>query len=88
MTPVPGIQVSNDSGATWTHPLTAHPDPALEGMANMQRNFRRSAADCVQIAYRLRVASHLVTEEIGCAEIQYYYVSQHLGKGATSYWSP
>jgi uncharacterized repeat protein (TIGR01451 family) len=32
--PISGIQVSNDAGATWTHPLTAHPDPALEGTAN------------------------------------------------------
>jgi hypothetical protein len=53
MTPVPGIQVSNDSGATWTHPLTAHPDPALEGMANMQRNFRRSATRLLPTAYIL-----------------------------------
>jgi uncharacterized repeat protein (TIGR01451 family) len=29
--PISGIQVSYDAGATWTHPPTAHPDPALEG---------------------------------------------------------
>ncbi len=32
--PIAGIQVSNDAGATWTHPPTAHPDPALEGTAD------------------------------------------------------
>jgi len=29
--PITGIQVSRDGGTTWTHPATAHPDPALEG---------------------------------------------------------
>ncbi|MCZ6712184.1 MAG: hypothetical protein O7B25_17605, partial [Gammaproteobacteria bacterium] len=28
---ISGIQVSADAGATWAHPPTAHPDPALEG---------------------------------------------------------
>jgi hypothetical protein len=32
--PISGIQVSYDAGATWTHPVTAHPDPALEGTAD------------------------------------------------------
>ncbi len=31
--PISGIQISNDGGVTWTHPLTAYPDPALEGTA-------------------------------------------------------
>ncbi|WP_455210865.1 hypothetical protein [Kaarinaea lacus] len=31
--PISGIQISNDAGVTWSHPLTAHPDPALEGTA-------------------------------------------------------
>lgn len=29
-----GIQLSSDAGASWSHPLTAHPDPALEGGPN------------------------------------------------------
>ena len=32
--PLSGIEVSTDGGATWTHPPTAHPDPALEGTPN------------------------------------------------------
>ena len=32
--PLSGIEVSTDGGITWTHPLTAHPDPALEGTPN------------------------------------------------------
>lgn len=32
--PITGIQVSNDGGAAWVHPLTADADPALEGTAN------------------------------------------------------
>jgi hypothetical protein len=29
VTPLSGIQVSRDAGATWTHPLTSTPDPAF-----------------------------------------------------------
>ncbi len=29
-----GINVSTDAGATWSHPATGFPDPALEGTAN------------------------------------------------------
>lgn len=32
--PQSGIQVSTNAGATWTHPATSWPDPALEGTAN------------------------------------------------------
>jgi hypothetical protein len=32
--PISGIQVSNDGGASWSHPLTSDPDPALEGGPN------------------------------------------------------
>ncbi len=31
--PISGIQVSTDGGQTWSHPLTSHADPALEGTA-------------------------------------------------------
>jgi photosystem II stability/assembly factor-like uncharacterized protein len=34
LNPITGIQVSSDGGVTWTHPPTAHPDPALEGTPN------------------------------------------------------
>ena len=29
--PISGIQVSNDGGLSWTHPVTAYPDPSIEG---------------------------------------------------------
>lgn len=34
MAPISGIEVSYDAGMTWTHPATAHPNPALEGTPN------------------------------------------------------
>jgi hypothetical protein len=37
ITPLSGIQVSRDAGATWTHPLTSHPGPAFNCVVNARR---------------------------------------------------
>jgi hypothetical protein len=42
--PLSGIQVSTDAGNTWARPLTAYPDPALEGTAN--DNTPQAGFDC------------------------------------------